>query len=144
MATTVQASSTIRLEFELSTEDEILDTTEGRAPLQLKLGSGQLHPAIESLLIGLPVGASFEKRLDPSLAFGEVDPQLKIEMSRRKLPAHLQTLDVGATFEAPGPDGKLKLFRILSRQGELLTIDANHPLAGLELEFRGRVVEIVS
>lgn len=138
----VTAQSEILLAYTLSTEDEILETTEGREPLQLKLGTGRMHPAIESCLMGLRIGEEFNRVIHHSLAFGERNHDLRISMKREGLPPSAKNLQMGDAFEGPGPDRKMHLFRVIRADEESFTIDGNHPLAGIDLHFEGRVVGI--
>ncbi len=134
--------SEVLLDYSLSTDDEILDTTDGVGPLRVKIGEKQIHPAIEKNLLGRQAGESFEVLLDPSLAFGEVDPSLKITMSKRKLPEAFQNLHEGDSFESKDPKGRARNFRILKIQGEQVTLDGNHPYAGAIVQLEGKILEI--
>ncbi len=138
----VVADSEIFLEYTLSTEHEVLESTEGSDPFRLKLGSGILFPAVESALLGLAEGESVEKILDSSICFGAPDPKLKISLAKNKLPEKIWALELGASFEAPGPDKKPKRFRVISKTDDQLTIDGNHPLAGVALEIKAKILKI--
>lgn len=136
-------SSLVRLEYELSTEDEILESTEATGPLDIRIGTGRLHPVLEERLKGLGEGAAFRIGLDPSLAFGEPDPKLKVSLRRGQLPEHLRDLQAGVEFETQGPDGKPRLFRVTSTDEERVNIDGNSPYAGEAVTIEGRVVAIL-
>lgn len=132
----------MKIEYELSTSEEILESTEATGPLTFEFGDGTLHPALESLLKGLKAGDTFEKEIDPSVTFGERDRNLRFSRARAKLPEALRAIDVGGSFEAMGPDGKQKVFRVIAADADSITVDGNHPLAGQVLEFTGRVLEV--
>jgi len=53
-------------------------------------------------------------------------------------------LEVGQRFQAAGPDGESQIFQITSIDGDDITIDGNHPLAGIELHFQVDIKEIRS
>lgn len=139
---TVQAHSKIHLEYALETEDSVLELVPEQANFWLQLGKQQLHPALEKILIGLREKETFEKWLDPSLTFGARNEDLKFEMHQNKIARLLPNWQIGQTFEAPGPDGNPRIFRILSTDGTRVTIDGNHPFAGVDLLFKGRVISI--
>ena len=132
----------VRLEYELSTEDLILETTEARGPVEVTLGQGGLSPVIAKAVLGFNVGERFELVLDPSLAFGDPDPSFRFTISRSKLPAHCAQMQVGAEFEGPGPDRRFRTFRVVGADELRITIDGNHPLAGETLYLKGRVLEV--
>jgi FKBP-type peptidyl-prolyl cis-trans isomerase SlyD len=130
------------LDYTLSSEDEVVDTTVGLSPLWVRMGSGQLHPVIEQRIAQLNEGESFDFYLDPSVGFGVRDPQLRVKIQKKKLPEALRNLKTGDTFEAPGPDRKPKLFRVLEVGEYVIVVDGNHPLAGKSLHVEGRVLKI--
>ena len=141
-ANIVTPQSEILLEYVLSTEDEILETTEGVGPLRLALGTGRLHPAIEACLVGLKQGDSFERMIHHTLAFGERNPDLRISLKREGLPKAAQTIKEGDMFEAPGPDRKSHLFRVIWADQDSFMIDGNHALAGIDLHFEGKIIDL--
>jgi FKBP-type peptidyl-prolyl cis-trans isomerase 2 len=138
-----QSGSEIVVEYELSTDDELVDQAMSTNPLRLVLGQGGLHPAIEKYFIGRSQGESFEVCLDSSLAFGDANPQLRFQISRKKLPTDIQNISVGASFEAPGPDRTMRVFRIVEADDRKITVDGNHPLSGIPLFLQARIVEIL-
>lgn len=140
---TVQPSSKIHLEYILESEDSVLEGVPAEANFYLALGTGKMHPAIERVLIGLKEGELFEKWLDPSLTFGPRNEDLKFQMHKNKIERQLPNWKLGDSFEAPGPDGKPKLFRILSFDGTRVEIDGNHPFAGVDLLFKGKIIRII-
>jgi FKBP-type peptidyl-prolyl cis-trans isomerase SlyD len=138
----IEPQRRVTIEYVLSTEDEILESTEKTGSLTFTVGDGSLHPAIESALLGLRTDEAFSRHIDASLAFGAFDDQLRFRLSRRRLPPALVAATVGVAFEAPGPDGKLRLFRIVEASEESVLIDGNHPLAGETLHFEGKVLRV--
>lgn len=139
----VTPHSTIHLEYSLETEDSVLEAAPASANFQLALGQGKMHPALESILQNLEAGQSFEQWLDPSLTFGHRNEDLKFQMHQNKVSRNLPHWQIGDSFEAPGPDGKPRRFRILSTDGTRVEIDGNHPFAGVDILFRGRVIAIL-
>jgi FKBP-type peptidyl-prolyl cis-trans isomerase SlyD len=142
MPDTIFAGARVRLDYEITSEDLLIDTTATTGPLELVVGSGRLHPVIESRLIGLAEGESFEIVLDPEVGFGAYDNNLRIQVAKRKLPEKVAELPMGATFETFGPDNKKRLFRVLRSDETTFVMDGNHPLAGRTLYLEGRVVSV--
>lgn len=142
MNPTIQNGSLVELHYTLSTEDNLVDTTTGQAPLKVTIGQNQLHPAIEAQLLGLEEGAQFEKALDPSLAFGEYDPELKIQIAKKRLPEKWRTLETGMEFETLDHNKKKRMFRVLEANPAHIVIDGNSPLAGQVVYLEGQVVSV--
>lgn len=138
----ITVSSKVLMNYSLSTEELLIDTTEGTQALEFVMGSGAIHPALESLLIGHHVGDQIEKWIDASLAFGDYDPQFRIRMARKKLPLKVQNLELGMSFETLGPDKKLRLFRIVEANENFIVMDGNHPLAGENLFFEANIIKV--
>ncbi|MEO5667701.1 MAG: FKBP-type peptidyl-prolyl cis-trans isomerase [Bdellovibrionota bacterium] len=131
--------SRVWLHYTLSTDDVIVDSTEGRPPLEIVLGKGTIHPALEAQLLGLEAGEHIERVLDANVGFGEYDPKLKIQIARKKLPERFQDLSQGMQFETLDPDKKLKLFRVIEATPAFIVIDGNHPLAGQTLHLSAQI-----
>lgn len=142
MSKLIQTGSLVEIHYSLSTDDTLVDTTEGQAPLKIQVGKKQLHPAIEAQLQGLEEGAPFEKVLDPSLAFGEYDPELKIQIAKKRLPEKWQTLEKGMEFETLDHNKKKRLFKVIEANKAHIVIDGNSPLAGQVIYLEGRVVSV--
>jgi FKBP-type peptidyl-prolyl cis-trans isomerase SlyD len=140
--TVVSLGSRIWLHYTLSTDDIIVDSTEGRPALEITIGQGMLHPALEAQLMGLEAGARIERILDPNVAFGDYDPQLKIQIARRKLPERFQNLAEGMQFETLDPYKKLRIFRVAEATPHFVVIEGNHPLAGQTLHLEASVEKI--
>jgi len=135
----VTTGSRVWLHYTLSTDDFLVDTTEGRPPLEIVVGQGMIHPALEAQLIGLESGQTIERVLDANIGFGDYDPKLKIQISRKKLPERFQNLSQGMQFETLDPDKKLRLFRVIEATDNFIVIDGNHPLAGQTLHLNAQI-----
>lgn len=140
---TVQTGTRVWIEYELTTDHELIDATPEGRPLEVVMGEGQLHPVIERNFLRRRSGESFTLSLDPSLGFGDTDPNLELTIAKKKLPEAFRSLAAGDFFEAPGPDKKLRRFRVLANEGERLRVDGNHPLAGKILHLKARILKII-
>jgi FKBP-type peptidyl-prolyl cis-trans isomerase SlyD len=136
--------SRVWLHYTLSTDDVIVDSTEGRPALEFVLGQGTLHPVLETQIVGREAGEKFERVLDSSVGFGDYEPKLKIQIARKKLPERFQNLSQGMQFETLDPDKKLRLFRVVEATPAFIVIDGNHPLAGQTLHLEAQIERIVN
>lgn len=71
-------------------------------------------------------------------AYGLYDPRLTAEIPRRHLHLH-ESINVGDRVHLAGPDGEYQLYRVTSVAGGIVSLDANHPLAGQDLIFEVHV-----
>ncbi len=130
------------VEYELSSDDELVDATLPGQPFEFEEGKGNIHPLLERALVGRPVNEEFEISLDPTLAFGEVDPSLKVSIAKKKLDPAFHDLRPGDFFEAEDPKKLLRRFRVMQNFTERLVVDGNHPLAGKILHLKARIIKI--
>ena len=124
--------------------------TFGGKPATLSLGGGQLSPALEQRLLGLPEGAHATFELAAGEAFGERNPEL-VQWVARKLLNELGNADerysVGDVVQFPTPDG-LGQYAGAVRQVKdggdaAVQFDFNHPLAGQAVVFEVHVIGVL-
>lgn len=117
----------------------VIDSSTGREPLVYLHGNGMLIPGLEQELEGKSTGDSFHAVIPPQLAYGDRDPSLLHQISRKQLPADAK-IEVGMQFQAKGPNGAF-LVMVVGIDGDRVALDANHPLAGVTLHFDVKVVD---
>ena len=121
----------VRLEYQASLEGQIIDQT--HKPKLILIGSERdLPPGLEAAVIGHIAGESFTVTVPD--AFSTRDETKLVTVERSELPA--TALEIGATFTAQAADGTAKEARVTRIEGDLVTVDMNHPRAGLTLELR--------
>jgi FKBP-type peptidyl-prolyl cis-trans isomerase SlyD len=111
--------------------DQVLDSSvEG--PMSFLTGAGQIIPKLEEDLMGMLIGQKKTVQLSAKDAYGEVDDRLKMEVPRDEL-AHLE-LKVGGFLQL-NLGHSMKVVRVSAVGEEMVTLDGNHPLAGIDLVF---------
>lgn len=111
----------------------ILDASEENQPLPFLEGAGQIIPALESVLLLLSEGDKKSVSLEASEAYGLQDPKMVMEVPRSDL-SHLKELEVGSFLRLELGD-RSQMVRVTHIGDEKVTLDGNHPLAGLALHF---------
>lgn len=110
-------------------------------PVSYVHGSGaDLFPKIEQALEGRAVGDRVAVQLTPADAFGEHDPKLTFTDDIENAPPELRR--VGAEFEAQNAKGESIMLTVTRIEGDKITVDANHPLAGQNISFEVTVQDI--
>lgn len=110
-------------------------------PISYVHGSGaDLFPKIEQALEGRVVGDRVSVQLTPADAFGERDPKLTFTDDIENAPPELRR--VGAEFEAQNAKGESIMLTVTRIEGDKITVDANHPLAGQTISFEVTVRDI--
>lgn len=119
--------------------DRILDTSAGGEPIVYLEGAGQIVEGLEEQLQKLPSGAKCRLLVPAAKGYGLRDEAQVQRVPRSVLPVE-GALAVGDQFQA-GEDRFAPIVRVAKVEGEHVWLDANHPLAGVDLIFD---VEIVS
>jgi FKBP-type peptidyl-prolyl cis-trans isomerase SlyD len=135
----INANKVVSINYTLTNnEGTILDTSDGRGPLNFIQGIGMLIPGMEEGLEGKTAGEKLNLKIAPEKAYGIKRPEL---VQRVPLSAFGdQMVSPGMQFEAGSEDNQF-LVTITSVEETEAVVDANHPLAGVELNFD---VEILS
>lgn len=120
---------------------EEVDKTEEGTPFGFITGAGQIIPGLENELMGKEAGYEAKVVIEPEQAYGPVDESLFQEIPRDQFPADAE-VEPGMTFHAEAPHGPI-MVRIKSvTENGSVTVDLNHPLAGEQLHFDVKVVEV--
>ncbi len=122
-------------------QGKVLDSSQGAEPLAYLHGKGNIIPGLENSLTGKSAGDSLHVKVAPSEGYGEVNPDM-IQVFDRDIFQGVDQIEVGMTFEAEAPDGSLQSLLVTKVDGDNITVDANHPLAGVELNFDIDIVDV--
>lgn len=115
----------------------LLDTSDGQEPLAFIQGGGQIIPGLERRMAGLKAGDSQTFVIPAAEAYGERNEDWVVTAKRSDLPGSAK---VGDRFRG-GEEDDAPIFAVVSIEGDDVKLDANHPLAGMELHFEIRVTE---
>lgn len=118
----------------------VIDTSSGGEPLAYVHGVGAIIPGLEAALAGRESGDRVEVTVEPAEGYGERDLALIQTVSRDQFRG-VGDVAVGMQFEAHGPGGG-RIVTVVGVEGERVTLDANHPLAGKTLHFDVTVREV--
>lgn len=139
---TVQQHSVVSIHYQLTDENkEVLDTSEGQDPLTYLHGTGGLIPGLENQITGKSVGDSFQVVVQPAEGYGELDESLvqTVPMSAFE---GVEKVAAGMQFRTQSQDGSTRVLTVISVEGDEVSIDMNHPLAGVTLCFDIEIVAI--
>ncbi|MBL0727786.1 FKBP-type peptidyl-prolyl cis-trans isomerase [Piscinibacter sp. HJYY11] len=145
---TVQQGSFLTLHYRLSGPDgaDVINTFNDK-PATLSLGSGQLAPAMEAKLLGLPEGTRTSFQLAPGEAFGERNPEMlqRVKLSlMHELGDPDERYSVGDVVQFPTPDGQGSYAGVVRDVGpDWLLFDFNHPLAGQPVTFEVQLIGVL-
>jgi len=114
---------------------EVIDSSEAGDPLVYLHGEENIIPGLESALAGKTVGDKLKVSLDAVDAYGEYDDEL-VEVVSAGIFEGVDKIEVGMEFETELPDEEeVEFVRVTAVDGDNITIDGNHPFAGMRLHF---------
>jgi FKBP-type peptidyl-prolyl cis-trans isomerase SlyD len=131
----------VTLEYTLKVNGEVVDTSEGAQPIQFIQGQQQIIKGLEDELYGMSVGESKEVIVEPESGYGEIDPENFAEIPRDQFPPEIP-LEPGVELELKDEDGEIIDARIVTVMDDIVRLDFNHPLAGEQLHFQVKVVDL--
>ncbi len=134
----------VRVDYKGTLDDgTVFDSSEGREPLEFKIGEGMVIPGFESLVEGLSVGESGSKKIPAKEAYGEKNAEMIFPVPRNQIPKEIQP-EVGKSLMMQQENGQEVPVLIVEVKEDEVILDANHPLAGFDLSFELTLVEIVT
>ncbi len=119
---------------------ETLDSSVGQEPLTYLQGSNNIVQGLESALLGKAAGDSLQVSVTPAEGYGELREDLVQEVDRSAF-VGVDDIQVGMQFMAQTPWGDQPV-TVVKLEGESITLDGNHPLAGQTLNFDVEVLEV--
>lgn len=137
----VSKDKVVTINYTLTDEQgSVLDSSEGRDPLAYIHGSGSIIPGLESALEGKSAGDALAVSVSPQEGYGERDEALTHVVSKDMF-NDVEDLEVGMRFQAQSDQGR-QVFSVIKIEEDEVTVDANHPLAGMTLNFDVNVADI--
>lgn len=135
----VQNNVVVSMEYTLHVDGEKIDSSEGQDPLQFLAGHGNIISGLEREMMGMKVGESKDVTIPPVDAYGEFDEDAFLEVPRGEFPKDMP-LEEGLELTVRDDSGQSRYARVDAIEGDNITLNFNHPLAGDELHFNIKVV----
>lgn len=117
------------------------DSSEEREPLQFVIGEGMLIPAFEQAIVGMLPGDSRSVHIPADDAYGPYMDELILEVDKNQIPPYLNP-EEGMQLQITQDDGSSTVVKVVKLTDEKVFLDANHPLAGKDLNFSIELVDI--
>ena len=141
MTDTVQDKTVVTMEYTLrDDEGNIVDSSEGSEPLTYLHGYNNIVPGLEKALSGKASGDEVNVSVPPDEGYGPIVPEM-IQKVPKEVFEGVDTIEPGMQFQAQAEHG-IQIIRVVSVEGDEVTVDANHPMAGKTLHFEVRIKEL--
>jgi len=137
----IEKNKVVTIDYTLTDNDgKVIDSSQGREPLTYLHGTGALIPGLENELEGKGAGDKLKVAIKPENGYGVRNEALLQQIPRSNF-GHVEDLQVGMQFQANTEQGAV-LITIITVEEETVTVDGNHPLAGVELNFDVEIKEV--
>lgn len=137
----VKTGDTIQIHYKGTLDDgEVFDSSEGREPLQFQVGSGMVIKGFDDGVVGMKIGDKKSINIPSKEAYGESNPEMIFDFERSQIPAEIP-VEVGGMLNMHNGQQQVPV-KILEVSDDKIKLDANHPLAGRDLNFDLELVQI--
>ena len=133
---------TVRVHYTGKLDDgTVFDTSEGQELLHFTIDEGQVIPGFEQAVIGMKLDESITVKIPVDEAYGPYRDELVLVVEPDQFSADLEP-EVGQRLQMSQADGQIIIVTVTGVSESSVTLDANHPLAGKDLTFGIKLVEI--
>ena len=137
-----QLGDTVKVHYTGKLEDgTVFDSSAERDPLEFSLGEGRVIAGFEEAVVGMSPGDSKSASIPADQAYGPYRQEMVMVVDRQQIPADL-SVNVGQQLQIRQKSGEAIPVIVTDVSESKVTLDANHPLAGRDLTFDIRLVEI--
>jgi len=137
----IEKNRVVTIDYKLrDSSGEVLDESEDSNPLIYLHGNDNIIGGLEKHLLGKQAGDEVACVVPAKEGYGERDEALVFKVSKTEF-GEGASIEPGMQFEAHGEDGA-QIVTVMGVEGDEVTIDANHPLAGEELHFAVKVIDV--
>jgi len=138
----VENKDTVMVHYKGTLDDgSVFDSTYDGEPLVFKLGSGQILPAFEEALLGMEAFEKKSFKIPAKEAYGEYHEGLEQVIPKENFPEDIE-IKIGEILLIGEDEENAIEFMITKLEGDSITLDPNHPLAGKDLNFDIEIVAV--
>lgn len=131
----------VSMEYKLTVDGEVLDSSDEAGPLQFLAGYANIIPGLEKEMMDMKIGDSKNVTVQPSDGYGEFDEEAFTDVPRTEFPADM-AMEEGMELHVTDDDDNHQAAYVAEFDDKTVKLDFNHPLAGAVLEFYVKVVAL--
>jgi peptidylprolyl isomerase len=140
--TQAKQGDTVKIHYTGKFDDgTVFDASSEGEPLEFVIGQGQVIAGVEEAVVGMNPEETKTAVIPPEKAYGQYHEDMVVEVEKNKFPEHIQP-EPGLELELKQENGESVYVVVTNVSDEEVTLDANHPLAGKDLTFDIRLMEI--
>ncbi len=139
---TAEWGSYIKIQFTIALDDgSVVGIPGEKTQINFKIGDGKILPALEENVVGMKETEIKKIKISAENGYGAYNKDLVLRVERKSFP-HDLTLTIGKTVQYQNRDGERVNFIVNALDEKTVTIDGNHPLAGLTLTYEVELLEV--
>jgi peptidylprolyl isomerase len=119
----------------------VFDSSENREPLEFVLGEGNMIQGFDAAVEGMELGSQKSVVIPSVEAYGDKRDDMMVDIPIDQVPADIKP-EVGMDLSIQNQEGQPMPVKVVNVDDKKITLDANHPLAGQDLNFDIKLVEI--
>ena len=131
----------VKFDYTLTVDEKVIESSEGKEPLEYTQGEHQVIPGLEKALAGMQVGQQKSVTIPPADAYGEVNKDAFRDFPKSSFPQDLKP-EAGMIVQLEGPQGQKIPAVVWEMKDDKVILNFNHPLAGKTLKFDVKIVSI--
>jgi peptidylprolyl isomerase len=141
----VKKGDTVKVHYKgtLTTDGSIFDSSEGREPLEFRVGDGMVIFGFDNGVLEMKIGDKKVVDIPFMEGYGPLNDQMIIEFPLDQFPPDLGEPSIGMMLHLSDPEGNQLPVTITEIKEGTFVLDGNHPLAGKDLTFEIELVEII-
>ena len=138
----IESGSRVRIEFVIRLDNgSLVGTSDEKTVLTFNVGEGKMIKALEDKMIGMKENESRTISISPDEGYGQYKKEMVLRVDRSEFGPDME-IKVGRTIQYQGRARERVNFFVNEVNGQTVTIDGNHPLAGLDLSYEIDVISI--
>ena len=138
----IETNKVVSMHYTLKNDKgETLDTSEGKTPLPYIHGTGAIIHGLEKELEGKVTGDKIDARIEPKDAYGEYSEENLKKVPKAGFQGN-EELKEGMQVQVGMENGHHAIAIVSAVEGEEVTLDLNHPLAGMTLHFNVEIMDV--
>lgn len=137
----IAEKTVVKIDYTLTHDDgTVIDSSEGNGPLTYLQGADNIIPGLEEALTGKSAGDELKVSVTPEKGYGERSDEMQQEVPRNLFEG-IDKIEAGMQFQSDTEQGPV-MVTVVAVTDETVTVDGNHPLAGVNLNFEVSVLEV--
>lgn len=142
----INLNKVISLSYTLKVDGDVIETVTAEKPMQFIFGTGYLLPKFEEHIKGKKTGDAFDFQLNAADAYGNINPEAIVELPKNLFEVDGKVeeglLTVGNVLPMMDSEGNRLNGSVDEIKDDVVVMNFNHPLAGAQLHFSGKVEEV--